>query len=442
VIVDRLRQEWHARERSVGVEDFPIFMTEGLVVGARTMLVPSEADRCLKALDGQEARVLALLSAAYRRPISPSVLGWIERAGDCWRQGEDCLALIHLALAGLHRLEDHREAARRVFMADGLMKAGVPPSAILRALDFDPTVVETLERYSQDQPRVAAGNGRTSGQWTKFESVLTKLSVAAARFLMRLSLNRVVTTGTHALAENPYALALGLILVPRTTNPIVKGEVAELPGLRYAWNRQEAVLRIAYAGPHGNRDIDAMLGADGEFRDGQNVVARLLPDQTLVIDPGAVSSDLADKDGPNLCPKPEKDKPGRTGAKGDWDKAYEDQIKALINPDNPTPRGYGYAFYNPNSGKFVLIDDCQHSTGDVFEIKRDYSDLLDEEWGKESLTYKWLDQSKRQVDATQGRLLFWIFSQRDAADFARKLFIDTKDDRVKITIYVIPRTGG
>ncbi len=215
-----------------------------------------------------------------------------------------------------------------------------------------------------------------------------------------------------------------------------------MPGFRYDWNHDEAVLGITYNGPNGQRRINAMLGADGTFRDGQRVVARMLPDYTLVIDPAEVSSDLADKEGPDLCPMTSKDKPGRPGAGGEKDKDYEDQIKRLVNPDNPTPRGYGYKFFNPVTGEWVFIDDCQHQTGARVEMKGDYDDLLSFDAAKTTQTNKWLDQSLRQVQASEGFPVIWIFAQRGSSDFARKLFDDAGNGRERIATGVVPRMGG
>ena len=111
-----------ARARAVPIDPTLSFAPEGLVMGAGTVLAPADAGRRLRPLKGQEARILALLSVAYGRAVGPSALGAIDRAAKCWRGGEDCLALIHLALAGLHSLEDRREGARRLFMADGLIR--------------------------------------------------------------------------------------------------------------------------------------------------------------------------------------------------------------------------------------------------------------------------------------------------------------------------------
>ena len=46
------------------------------------------------------------------------------------------------------------------------MKAGVAPRTILEALGAPPTQADLDRAYNPDQPRVPAGNGRPSGQWT------------------------------------------------------------------------------------------------------------------------------------------------------------------------------------------------------------------------------------------------------------------------------------
>jgi hypothetical protein len=91
----------------------------------------------------------------------------VRRALAKAREGDAPLALTHLALAGVGRLTDPRDDARRLFIADGLMKAGVLPRTILEALGGDPPAQGDLARaYNPDQPRVPAGSGRESGQWT------------------------------------------------------------------------------------------------------------------------------------------------------------------------------------------------------------------------------------------------------------------------------------
>ena len=77
------------------------------------------------------------------------------------------LTLIHLALSGVVKLQRPAEDARRLFVADEMMKAGVAPNDVVNAFSRFTGTLEELERaYDPNQPRVPSGNGRQSGQWT------------------------------------------------------------------------------------------------------------------------------------------------------------------------------------------------------------------------------------------------------------------------------------
>jgi hypothetical protein len=147
-----------------------IFVDGNLVLGAGTKLATAESDPPHEEGDASaanDARIAALLSAAYRRSIAPSTLTHIHRTLVKQSEGDATLAQVHLALTGLPRLATPKEYARRLFMADGLMKAGVAPRIILQALELDDASLDDLERrYNPNQPRVPAGSERESGQWT------------------------------------------------------------------------------------------------------------------------------------------------------------------------------------------------------------------------------------------------------------------------------------
>jgi len=161
----RLHQAWHARQRASPIYPVPYLAPEGLVLGAGTVLIPARGARRLASLDRQEARVLALLSAAYGKAVAVEVLGNIAGAADAWRQGDDCLAYIHLAHSRLPALQDAREAARRLFLTEGFFEVGGSPRAVLKALNLDEACIDAVEKvYNPAEPRVPAGSGRTSGQ--------------------------------------------------------------------------------------------------------------------------------------------------------------------------------------------------------------------------------------------------------------------------------------
>jgi hypothetical protein len=84
---------WRAHLSRVPIGNEPTFTPDGLVLGAGTVLVEPQVGRLLKSVKGQEARVLALLSAAHGRAVARSVLDNIERATKAWGEGDDCLCV-------------------------------------------------------------------------------------------------------------------------------------------------------------------------------------------------------------------------------------------------------------------------------------------------------------------------------------------------------------
>jgi hypothetical protein len=100
-----------------------------------------------------------------RRPTDES-LSHLRKAAQRWSEGEDTLAAMHLALSGLAQLQRPEADAYRPFLADGLLKAGFDAEAIIDAIEAGDSALSRVRKYSPDQPRVPAGSGRTSGQWT------------------------------------------------------------------------------------------------------------------------------------------------------------------------------------------------------------------------------------------------------------------------------------
>jgi hypothetical protein len=154
--LDDLNKLWEtAAPRPIAPE--MSFDGDFLVLGAQTRLAKAGA-----ALD--EPRLIALLAAAHGRPIAASPLRHVQRALEKKRDADLVLALIHLALSGLTKIRDPKEGARRLCLPDALISGGVDSASILRKLGIGDH--DSLDKYSPDQPRVPAGNGRASGQWT------------------------------------------------------------------------------------------------------------------------------------------------------------------------------------------------------------------------------------------------------------------------------------
>lgn len=95
----------------------------------------------------------------------PSVLRNIERAAKAWREGDDCLAYIHLAHTGLSRPQDLQSAAYRLEMAQFAIKYGASSRTVFKAPHLDARYIEAIEKaYNPAESRVPAGSGKTSGE--------------------------------------------------------------------------------------------------------------------------------------------------------------------------------------------------------------------------------------------------------------------------------------
>ena len=114
------------------------------------------------------------------------------------------------------------------------------------------------------------------------------------------------------------------------------------------------------------------------FRDQRGqVVGRVLPQGDVAIELRALPLIPANDNGPKLCPDYSPDR--RTNDKG---LGYENYIKSIVNPGNPTPSGMAYILPNLSSGgKGVSFDDCERTTGTMVEIKDGYTDFLRTELG-------------------------------------------------------------
>jgi hypothetical protein len=193
---------------------------------------------------------------------------------------------------------------------------------------------------------------------------------------------RLLAPFAPALAAGVGAgAAFGLIVIPSPNRIRVEGEVAGLPGGHYSWNRDETQLYLRYDAPDGGqRTVVAWRRGNTFVDDQRRVVGRILTDDWVLIDAGAVSPDLLKDDEPRACPALGPDKP--SGVKG---RTYEDFVKTFVNPPPyTTPTGIGFQLANLQAGgKLVYFDDCQHTTGMMVEAKGPgYANLL---------TYKWAE---------------------------------------------------
>ncbi len=136
----------------------------GLTLGRGTVLAPPAGYASSRlAIEDEEARILALLSTSINKNVPARVIGKLRRPSERWALGEKCLAHIHLAFAGLPKIDD--EGAIRLALAEEALAKGASPRAVLKALGLDSACLDAL-KFDPDQTRVPAGNGRESGRWT------------------------------------------------------------------------------------------------------------------------------------------------------------------------------------------------------------------------------------------------------------------------------------
>ena len=133
----------------------------GLVLGAGTLL--AKLDGKALPIEAEQERIWTLLAVAYGEEISQAVLGSLRRVAKHWQGGDKCLAAIHLGQTGLPDIGE--DAACRLSLAAELIDAGVVPRELARELGVNPVKFD-VSKYDETQPRVPAGSGPESGQWT------------------------------------------------------------------------------------------------------------------------------------------------------------------------------------------------------------------------------------------------------------------------------------
>jgi hypothetical protein len=208
----------------------------GFVLGAYPILVRGQSGALLET-DADRDRLLALLSIAYRRPVSADVLIHAEAAAAHWANGDRTLANFRLAYARLPPIDDPGDRLR---LADRLLDRGMTPRALLKALDLDPGVLE--KRYNPSQPRVPAGNGQESGRWAALWAGLTGWLAEPVPEYDQDTGDEVGTRSRgYAIATNPITIGIAGVAA------LVGAETLAVAGEAVALGSEAAVLESEVA---------------------------------------------------------------------------------------------------------------------------------------------------------------------------------------------------
>lgn len=525
MLAERLGRDWQARKASAPVDAVMRFSDKGLIFGGGTVLAPTGGSGRDISIDEGEPRLLALLAAAHLRTPSHVALTHLRKAAESWNRGEDALAAMHLTLSRLDRLADPDADARRLFLTDKLLREGMAPGVLVKALGLGVEAAETLERYNPNQPRVPAGSGRSSGEWTsggagspaqvaapkghpkpakppnrtalpakprrpKASAPMTSTAgrrasataLAGAGSSMGLNPNPkpalagAAAAGAAIAIGRPVGVDLGA-LSPGATSRLA-GFLAALPGeaaltasmagvavigglglsfmpfpeateewidvagpgdVSYFRSLYVPSIAFRYTDANGVRQqVTGVPGPDNNYRDPKGrVLARIVRTGAkigLIISTATLLD--SDMDDPKLCPAPEKEKNEKSKGRD-----YEDFMKALFNPGNPTPRGFAYDFKDPRTGDDVSIDDCQQRTEILGEYKGPgYAKHIlhnDGVW-EGGMKRQLISQVDRQERAREGRRLIWFVDEKPLADWLKSYLRDAHPD---IDVEWVPMPG-
>jgi hypothetical protein len=469
--IDALRKSFDEFAWRLPFDALPVIRDQGLVLGYGTVLTRMGRNRRGEdslALDADEERFLALLSAVCGRQISPRVMHHVSRASEQWRRGDKVLAQIELAFARFPRLET-RDDAFRLFLAEDLLARGFSPRRLARELGFD----TGLLKYSDKELRNPSGEGKLSGEWVRVEGDpqegatsfdIWRTPRRAFDFLRRIPPGTLTELAVFATRFSVATIYFEAIFIPTpNSGGIREGDVPGLPGVGYRRDGAALDLDITATADDGSKvkvechRVDNSLYVDERNRP----VGRLLSG-SLYLDVDAVTAAIRDEieqkpkadvyadpriathsDEPKLCPAPSLDQ----GEKKDTDKSgkdefaaiYQEYVGTVVNPhtkDIPVPAELGFALFNPLSSKSVVFDHCRESNGDMIEAKGHYETVLGFPKGRENLEEEWLAQATRQIeaaDANGGRGIEWHFYEEASMEFAREIFkIAGLGDRIKL----------
>lgn len=133
---------------------------EGLMLGADIALArQAQNGKEALALEGEGPRILVMLGAAFGDGATPYSLERMQRASELWCEGEKFLAICHLSYARVPPVTTEAQAFA-LFATDELLKAGMTPGSLMKALGLDPSSFDELAKYNPYHRGPCEGGGQ------------------------------------------------------------------------------------------------------------------------------------------------------------------------------------------------------------------------------------------------------------------------------------------
>ena len=438
-----------------------VLVEDGLRLDAQSILVRRHEGRLALEEDGE--RCLALMSILDGKPVSAGVLDAVAAADAHLRRGDLALANLRLVFARLPRITGAADVDR-VRSAAHLLDRGVAPRRLMDALGLGTSELDLAAKYDRNQPRVPAGNGRASGEWSSGDRALVTPVGAARGFLAGASPEALAALTRFAARFSAPRAVLGALIIPTpNSGGVTEGALPDASDIAFRKDGPAGLLTLKTTS--ADHDVVVVARNEGglyvEVRSGRQIGRDLGGQMYLSLD--AVQDVLEDaraarddegpkpkpsviEDEPRLCPAPERDTPHGSSLSS---KTYEEDVHARVNPLAPIPPEFAVRFANPATGASYYFDDCFRYAGDLVDGDMQAGDLVDakgpgpefllltHESTRNGVSQKFLVQAQAQLKAVEGtgRRVKWYFAEPFAASFAREIF---KQRALDISVSYMP----
>jgi hypothetical protein len=194
--IDALERDWRDRKLGRPLHREMTFTEAGVVPGRGTILAEFEKKSRARGLafDGEDARLLSLLTATFATPVAPHVVEKIRRAGEYWCADEKAPAQIHLAFLGLPKIDE--VDAYPLFLAGTALEKGVSPSEFARGAGHRKIQSRSAARSSRERPRERAMDFGGEGEAPR-QTFVQRIEIRMAGATMSDANPQGIVPGAH-----------------------------------------------------------------------------------------------------------------------------------------------------------------------------------------------------------------------------------------------------